>query len=173
MIPLTFRNHGVPAKTPSSWFIFPFLIIFLNFHCHTIYTITACFPKFIKALQLGRSSSSTAVEEKKAENTKRGFKTISLQAVHLLPRSVSGRGGRERGTTGTPDLPREGTPVPRRRPGLSAGWRWDPGNGGSGIPHLPGQGPGTPATPSPLLPASPPLGAFPQQLLGRPVLKIL
>lgn len=154
------------------YFSFFFKFIFLSFYCHTIYTITACFPKFIKVLQLGRSISSTAAEEQKYENTTWGFKTMSSQAVHLLPAVYSGE---QRGTGGPPGCPicrGRGPPAPRRRPSRSAGWRWDPGNGGPGIPHLPGQEPGDPATPSPRLPASPPLGTFPQQLPSRPVLKI-
>lgn len=98
---------------------------------------------------------------------------MSLQAVHLLPAVCPGEEGGTGRAPGHPTCPGKGPSAPRRRPGLSAGWRWDPGNGGSGVPPPAGTGsPGTSGTPSPLLPASAPLGAFPQQLLSRTVLKI-
>lgn len=70
MIPLTLRNHGVPAKKTLLIIYFSFNFFFSNFHCHTIYTIIAFFSKFIRALQLGRSASSAALEEQKKENTR-------------------------------------------------------------------------------------------------------
>lgn len=49
---------------------------------------------------------------KKAENTKRGFKTISLQAVHLLPAVCPGEQGGTGGPPGRPICPGRG-PRPR------------------------------------------------------------
>lgn len=104
---------------------------------------------------------------------------MSLQAVHLLPAVCPGEEGgtgERRGTRPAPGgdpRPREGTlgPAAAARPlrWVALGsWEW-----GLGRPPPAGTGsPGTPATPSPLLPASAPLGAFPQQLLSRTVLKI-
>lgn len=96
---------------------------------------------------------------------------MCLQAVRLLPAECPG----EEGGTGDHWDPRRapgGDPRPR------GGGPASP-LGGAGILGMGAQEsltcrdrfPGTPATPSPLLPASPPLGAFPQQLMSSPVLK--
>lgn len=96
--------------------------------------------------------------------------------------SVSGRWVGAGGLRGPSILPRGDTPPPPRppwrRPGLSAGWRRAPGNGGSGPASPAGAGrTGTPPPPTTTTPrarcppASPPACIFLQQGRSRSVLK--
>lgn len=93
---------------------------------------------------------------------------MSLRAVHLLPAVCPDEEGGTGGPPGRPICPGRGPPAPRRRSGLSAGWRWDPGNGVSGVPHLPGQAPGDPPPPA-HAPSLAPAGRLPTT---APVLRI-
>lgn len=168
MIPLTFRKHGVRAKKPSTGFTFSFFFFIKKNPTKTkklsLPRYTHHFPNSL-GLCGTVDPSLTAQQRREPQKRKKPATRFQKDALCKLPpcpgqgvgpgsRGVSGQGGRHTEARGVP-APGE-TPGTRgagpARLGLSAGWRWAPGNGAPprpAPPEGPGDLPPPPAAPLP------------------------